>query len=451
MDSKGYLWIYGGVASFDMNAMWNYDLARDQYRWVAGMANFDGQYSNFGQMGVPSNDTFPGGKTYSAHAIDKNDNIWIYGGLSDNTLWMFNTTSLQFTWVGGNSSNEVAKYGELGMASEEYWPGQLVGARMVVDSKNNLWLFGGYIGQVESNGVWHYNTTSGMWSLQWGDPTATPPSSTFPDYQNKIWPGRWGPGCTIDEDDRVWLFGGSDSSTAYQLWNDLWSFDTRTITWRVDRDADASTLSGSMSSFDTYSIYNYPTQRDAASMVDRRDGTFIMYGGRNKFQYTVFDDVWIFNKTSSLWKYVHGNGTQASPVYGQYRGDGSKLGSRQAYGAETGLSAKGNLIIFGGNDFGTVTFNDIWIIPQDQCAMNLHNCDPNATCATTSWTYTCTCNEGYVGDGKTCTVPVPQAPTSTQPISNPTPTKAPTAKTTSGSEGLIAFSFTLFAALIVLL
>ena len=38
----------------------------------------------------------------------------------------------------------------------------------------------------------------------------------------------------------------------------------------------------------------------------------------------------------------------------------------------------------------------------DECSDNSHNCDTQATCANTIGSFTCTCNDGYEGDGTTC-------------------------------------------------
>ena len=38
----------------------------------------------------------------------------------------------------------------------------------------------------------------------------------------------------------------------------------------------------------------------------------------------------------------------------------------------------------------------------DECDENLDNCDENADCENEPGTFSCTCKEGYTGDGVTC-------------------------------------------------
>ena len=43
------------------------------------------------------------------------------------------------------------------------------------------------------------------------------------------------------------------------------------------------------------------------------------------------------------------------------------------------------------------------ILDDDECTDGTHNCDPNASCQNIGGGFTCTCNDGYSGDGVTCT------------------------------------------------
>lgn len=38
----------------------------------------------------------------------------------------------------------------------------------------------------------------------------------------------------------------------------------------------------------------------------------------------------------------------------------------------------------------------------DECKTGPFNCDVNANCSDTLGSYQCTCNDGYTGDGETC-------------------------------------------------
>ncbi|XP_020604386.1 fibrillin-1-like [Orbicella faveolata] len=38
----------------------------------------------------------------------------------------------------------------------------------------------------------------------------------------------------------------------------------------------------------------------------------------------------------------------------------------------------------------------------DECMANTHDCHPSATCTNTEDSFTCACNEGYTGDGRSC-------------------------------------------------
>lgn len=42
------------------------------------------------------------------------------------------------------------------------------------------------------------------------------------------------------------------------------------------------------------------------------------------------------------------------------------------------------------------------VVDIDECSAKSHDCDPLATCINTNGSFKCDCNEGYTGDGKSC-------------------------------------------------
>ena len=41
-------------------------------------------------------------------------------------------------------------------------------------------------------------------------------------------------------------------------------------------------------------------------------------------------------------------------------------------------------------------------LDTDECYLNSDNCDVNAACANTLFSYSCTCKAGFIGNGTTC-------------------------------------------------
>lgn len=69
---------------------------------------------------------------------------------------------------------------------------------------------------------------------------------------------------------------------------------------------------------------------------------------------------------------------------------------------------------FNKRHFGHFFYFEIYFVDIDECATNDFTCDPNAHCVNTVGSHGCQCNEGYTGDGKTCTGRVHNSSTKAQ-------------------------------------
>ena len=44
-----------------------------------------------------------------------------------------------------------------------------------------------------------------------------------------------------------------------------------------------------------------------------------------------------------------------------------------------------------------------YVADIDECASDSHDCGDNSQCTNVMGSFSCSCNNGYTGDGKTCT------------------------------------------------
>ncbi len=460
MDSKGILWIMFGmnyrIASYMdqpfLFNVWNYNPKTDQYRYVWGnssTASNDPVVQNprqAGTLGVPDENNHPGGIAYSGMTVDKYDNLWLYSYEYNGELWMFNTTSWMFMRVfGQHPSNTLPSKGAIpGQAGEDVWPGQYEGHCLVADTQNNLWLLGGYNYYGISNSVWHFNTTSLNWNFIYG--------STFPitrTHNATFYGGTELAGCFMDENDRVWLFGGwGQSASGTGDYGSLWTFDTSgTRQYELEYGPDTFKARSVSVSADFHAD-NHPGASQGSLLVDRMDGTLLLVPGttfNDNGTAGASDQVWVYSKSLKQWKLGYGsiNVLETNGTYVNYRQPGSKYPCTTSFAATNSRNFNGDTYIVGGylsTPAHIPSRKDIWFIPGDQCSSPAANkCDVNAVCVEEMFGYSCRCNPGFSGDGFTCTTgpvaipvdtPIADAPGS---VATPSAGNTPSRKTSSAS------------------
>jgi len=137
----------------------------NEWTWMGGGDAIQ-QPGDYGMLGEPAPANIPGGRFYPTQWIDKNGNLWIFGGQGFNAsiygdgflndLWMLNTSTREWAWMGGTAADDSKKvcadisicrqppvYGTLGVAAPENIPGARAGGAGWIDKEGHLWLFGG--------------------------------------------------------------------------------------------------------------------------------------------------------------------------------------------------------------------------------------------------------------------------------------------------------------------
>ncbi|MFX1299150.1 MAG: Kelch repeat-containing protein, partial [Promethearchaeota archaeon] len=176
-----------------------------------------------------------------------------------------------------------------------------------IDSKDNLWLFGG-LGFAESgeraylNDLWKYNGSDWTWvsGHKWSRIFGNYGIKSVPDLAN--YPGSRGYGVSwIDSNDNLWLFGGygfpASGIEAFRL-NDLWKYDGTSWTWMSG--STTINIDGEYGLKGIPTINNCPGSRDSSiSWIDSNDNLWL-FGG---YGYSEHTTDWHGMLLNDLWKF----------------------------------------------------------------------------------------------------------------------------------------------------
>ncbi len=318
------IYIYGGATldfQFSGSDIWVYDIAQQKWAFVEER----GRNINFNPVtdaiGVESNTVWPGARNRMASAIDKDGNMWVFGGLYYNAdigqeysvsdLWRFNTKTRKWTFFGQDdySGNKpVARYRSRG------W----------FDANNNFWIYAGAndgtnVGLGSLNDLWMYNTTTNVWTCISGNKNTFYAKNT----PNGNYPAVLGTGGTqyfprarsdygywIDNSGKLWIYGGYAESHGFDNYGDLWSFNPTTKVWTLYSGSDA---------FNPVVTTTNPGGRDAPYCWNGNDGKLYMFGGLKQWS-DFLRDTWRINPATGAWELVaNDNLTSVGPISAGYR------------------------------------------------------------------------------------------------------------------------------------
>jgi len=325
IDSQGNLWLFGGYGYADhwnarpLNDLWKFD--GKAWTWVSGDCIKDDP-GVYGTRGIAEITNQPGARRDAVSWTDAAGNLWLFGGYGYdqygaegylNDLWEFD--GVNWTWVSGdNTIYEACNYGSQGITASTNKPGSRSGAVGWIDSRDNLWLYGGHgnaniswkgsdkiyrnpesTGAGYLNDLWKFDGTNWTWIS--GD-KKTFNNSQMANETTGNPAARLGSVSWVDPAGSLWLFGGNARVRFSQVTNDLWKYNgTNWICiYKAASHKDRQAVYGTRG---VAAETNRPGARtDAVGWVDS-NGTFWLFGGEKPQSADRSD---YFN---DLWKYEH--------------------------------------------------------------------------------------------------------------------------------------------------
>ncbi len=139
-----------------------------KWTWESGVKTTSST-STYGVKGLPAATNQPAGRYQCAYWTDKDENFWMFGGSNNNgdlnDLWRFNPNTKIWTWVSGAQAglSFAGNYGPIGVPSANYYPSARGYGSSCWTDNNNNLWL--YGGSNSGDDLWKYNVATNQWTL----------------------------------------------------------------------------------------------------------------------------------------------------------------------------------------------------------------------------------------------------------------------------------------------
>jgi len=321
----------------------------------------------FGTKGISASTNTPPALYGAALWLDASNNIWLFGGVSFNTLWKYGMSANEWTWMNGTTFNSSpGVYGTMGVPAAANTPGARgYGFLSWKDLNGDFWIYGG--DGYDANGnegllsdLWRYSVATNEWTWMNGSNSALPASSpvygTFQVPSATNTPGgreettvNW-----VDTAGNLWFFGGFDNYINTK--DDVWKYDVALNEWVWMAGSSGPNASQVYGTMGVSSPLNTPGGRNSYSAWNDLSGNFWLFGGGTIG--SSYDDLWKLDLTSLEWTWMGGSTViGAAGVAGaQCVSDTSFYPASRSENRACWKDACGNFWMFGGSGY----YNDLW-------------------------------------------------------------------------------------------
>jgi N-acetylneuraminic acid mutarotase len=391
-DSSGNLWMFGGAGFItetnigDLNDLWVFDPGTAEWTWMGGSNTVDAP-GVYGTQSKPNINNVPGARDGGSAWTDQSGIFWLFGGEGpdstgcfgfENDLWSFNPSTLEWTWVAGEStfspcgSSPLAApsiAGSYGEFAQSYTPGGRIWGQNWIDSSGNLWLYSGTSAMSSEEGtpddLWEFETSLQEWGWINGNLTLGPAPGYFwnqlnsgvGNYNTGNTPGSRHLGLAqFGNDGHAWLFSGNSPC-------DLWAYDPTENQWGWIGGQVTGTCAGVYGSPGMQSAGNIPPGRFAALSWRDLKGNLWIFGGWGWNDPTgsgVFNDFWEYSPLNTITPTLNWN--PATPITYPTPLSAAQFDA-EAFNGTTNISADGTFVYYVGPVSGGVVATDSTVLP----------------------------------------------------------------------------------------
>ncbi|MCF0071483.1 hypothetical protein LZD49_13460 [Dyadobacter sp. CY261] len=285
-DKNGNLWLFGGKGMgdlFHLNDMWVFETNKGQWRKIQG-SNSVNDKPTYDRLNESAKNSSPGGRSGSSTWVDNDDNLWLFGGESQegknmiayNDLWQFDQKKELWRKIAGaDKPNQTLDSNSISTGSKKIDPSSRRGAIAWYDkTKNQLYLYGGFGFGVSSGqqgglaDMWAYDIKGNSWSIKSRNFQVNSDQVNFSAgaLSPKNTPGsRHGAVSWIDGAGNFYLMGGHSILYSESTFVDpyVWKYDITKGMWVMVLDSESVVLNG-------------------GTVFAAADGSVYLYGG-NEF------------------------------------------------------------------------------------------------------------------------------------------------------------------------
>lgn len=296
--------------------------ASAQFQWIHGPLG-----NAFGDNAVTldSYDTanYPGSLSLSATAIDRNGDLWIYGGLKGSfgySLWKYDRSLNQ--WKAFSKYHWGSHYGMVGVEDSLNSPGYSRNGVLWFDNEGYLWLYDDdehtpYV----TDRIWRYNPATNNWTIWSGFPT----TSSFPVYSPlgvptaTAHPGkRYQAMNWADTVGNLWVYGGYNPFVWGAFGQDLWKFDIQLKQWSWEGGVQmGGTIIWAPPKYGTKGVFSpstFPSRRSSAFCWTDKENKLWFFGDSSP---DADNSLWSYDPQTHLWGWFGGD-TLNNPPEGNY-------------------------------------------------------------------------------------------------------------------------------------